>query len=321
MEYGKIPGVTKPVPRIIQGSTMIGMEGAFEVLDAVFEQGCNAIDSAAVYGNEGTVAEWVHSRGVRDEFVIITKGAHHGSKPDGSILHRCNEKGITEDIEASLNNLKTDYIDLYILHRDDPATPVAEIVECLNEHQKAGRINAFGGSNWAWQRVRDANAYAEANGLTPFAVSNPNFSLAEMYEEPWPRCISISGPQGEEARAWYSANEVPLLTWSSMAGGFWSGDFTREMYENNPDEIPDLIRRCYCGPGNFDRLERVQTLAQEKGFTVPQVALAYAVNQPLNIFPLIAARSGAEFRDNAAALEIKLTAAELAWLELKTDER
>ncbi len=320
MQYGKIPGVTKKVSRIIQGSTMIRMEGAYEVLDKVFEQGINAIDTAEVYGNEGMVAEWMHSRGIRDQMVVITKGAHHRNGPDG-MIRRCNDKGITEDITASLEKLQIDCIDLYILHRDDPNTPVAEIVGSLNRHKNEGHIEAFGGSNWSRERIKEANDYAAANGLTPFAVSNPNFSLAEMYDEPWPECISISGPQGEAARQWYLENKITLLTWSSMAGGFWSGNFTREMFETNPDEIPDLVRRCYCGDSNFTRLERVQQLAQEKGLSVPLIANAYIFNQPQDIFPLIAARSGEECAENIKAMNVELTPTEIAWLELKTDER
>lgn len=317
MQYGTIPGVGKKVSRIIQGSTMIWMEGAFEVLDRVFEQGINAIDTAQIYGNEGKVAEWIHSRGIRDQMVIITKGAHYSSDSDGTIHRRCNEKGITEDIMGSLEKLQVDFIDLYILHRDDPNVPVSEIVDCLNRHKKEGRIQAFGGSNWTYKRIREANAYAAANKLTPFVVTNPNFSLAEMYDPPWAECISISGPQGEEARKWYLENNMTILAWSSMAAGFWSGNFTREMYKTNPDEIPELVRRCYCGDTNFTRLDRAGQLAKEKGVSIPMIAIAYMFNLPQDIYTLIAPRSGDECAENIKALDIKLTPKEISWLELK----
>ena len=320
MRYGTITGVEKKVSRIIQGSTMIRMEGAFEVLDADFEQGINAIDTAEVYGNEGLVADWSHSRGIRDEMVIITKGAHHRNTPEG-LVRRCNDQGITEDITASLEKLRVDCIDLYVLHRDDPDTPVAEIIESLNRHLQAGHIQAFGGSNWTYERICEANEYAAAHDLTPFAVSNPNFSLAEMYDEPWDECVSISGAQGEEARAWYLEHDVTLLTWSSMAGGFWSGKFDRRMHETAADDIPELVRRCYCGESNFVRLDRVRELAADRGLTVPLVANAYIFNQPLDIFALIAPQSGDECAENIRAMDIELSPDEIAWLELKADSR
>ncbi len=84
-----------------------------------------------------------------------------------------------------MRRLGTDYLDLYVLHRDDPSVPVGPIVEALTAHKKAGRIGAFGGSNWTHERMQEANEYARVNDLTPFAVSSPNFSLAEQYKEPW----------------------------------------------------------------------------------------------------------------------------------------
>src|SRR5207249_9101 len=128
----------------------------------------------------------------------------------------------------SLARFKTDYIDLYLLHRDDPTVPVGPIIEVLNEHLKAGRIHAFGGSNWTYQRLQEANAYAAEHGLTPFVASSPNFSLADQIEPPWAGCISISGSQGTAARQWYVQQQMALFTWSSLAGGFFSGRFRRD---------------------------------------------------------------------------------------------
>ena len=108
---------------------------------------------------------------------------------------------ISADIHDSLARFKTDYIDLYLLHRDDPDVTVGPIVERLHEHREKGQIHAYGGSNWSHERFAAANAYAEKHGLTPFAVSSPNFSLAEQAQPPWSGCITISGPSQKAARA------------------------------------------------------------------------------------------------------------------------
>ena len=130
--------------------------------------------------SERMLGEWVRRRGIREEMVIIDKGAHTraGQK-------RLTPADITADLHEGLSRLGTDYIDLYLLHRDDPAMGVGPIVEVLNEYLSAGRIRAFGGSNWTAGRIAEANDYAAAHGLVGFAASSPNLSLAVPRQVPW----------------------------------------------------------------------------------------------------------------------------------------
>ena len=217
-------------------------ESCNELLDAVFAQGINTFDTAHGYGNgecERSFGAWVNSRGVRDDIVILGKGAH----PNRDVPHRVTPYYISADINDSLHRFQTDYIDLYILHRDDEQVPVGPIVERLHEHKEKGHIHAYGGSNWTYKRVAEANDYAAKHGLTPFVASSPNFSLAEQAKAPWDGCISISGPKGEEARDWYLENNVTLFTWSSLAGGFFSGRFRKD----NLDSVHHLFRQIVCG--------------------------------------------------------------------------
>jgi aryl-alcohol dehydrogenase-like predicted oxidoreductase len=315
MKYGNLPGIDKPVSRIVQGS-ILHKESAFPVMDAVCEQGCTALDTARVYGNEELVGRWISSRGIRDTFVVITKGGHCEFEKGEVTRHRCDPASITEDILASLDALDTGYIDLFILHRDDPRIPVSEIVDVLNEHRRAGRVRAFGGSNWHHGRIDEANRYAKARGLTPFACSNPQFSLAEMYEAPWPGCVSIGGPAGREARKYCARHGNPVFSWSSLAMGFLSGKFTRGMYERNPDDMPQRIRRTYCGHSNFERLERARQLAHRKGVTIPQIAIAYLASQPFEVYPVISCSDVEDFKRNVEAMGIYLTSDECACLDL-----
>jgi len=324
MLYGTLKGLDKPVSRLVQGTVMVTSQNkeSFRLLDEVFELGCTAFDTAHVYGSgdcERTFGRWLRERGLRERVVIIGKGAH----PDGARA-RVTPEDITRDLHESLERLETDYIDLYLLHRDDPSVPVGPIVETLNEHHAAGRVRAFGGSNWTHERVREANAYAETHGLEPFAASSPNFSLAEQVNPPWEGCISIGGRRGEAARAFYEGAQMPLFTWSSLAGGFFSGRFTRENLETFESYLDKLCVKSYGVEENFRRLDRVRVLAEEKGLSIPQVALAYVLSQPLNIFALVGCASGAEFRDNlevARAGGARLDPEEIAWLELRADAR
>jgi aryl-alcohol dehydrogenase-like predicted oxidoreductase len=320
MLYGHIPGIDKPVSRLVQGTMMVSskeLDKSFELLDATLAQGCTTFDTAHVYGggdNERTVGRWVNERGLREKVVIIGKGAHHNQD-----RKRVTPFDIAADIHDSLARFKFDYIDLYLLHRDDPDVLVGPIVDALNEHLRAGRIRAFGGSNWTHERICAANEYAQAHGLVPFVASSPNYSLAEQVKEPWTDCVTISGPQNDAARTWYGQHNFPLFTWSSLASGFFSGRFQRDNLDSFEAYWDKLVVQCYCYPQNFERLDRVKVLAAEKGLSIPQVALAYVVSQPLNLYALVGCRSGEEFHVNVQALETCLTPEELAWLNLERD--
>lgn len=321
MNYGKISAIDKPISRLVQGT--VSMEGSEEsaeaecaFLDAVFELGCNTFDTAHVYGNgknERAVGKWVNSRGIRDQVVIIGKGAHHNQD-----RKRVTPFDISADIHDSLARFGFDYIDLYLLHRDDPEVPVEPLVDVLNEHLDAGRIKAFGGSNWSHERLKAANSYAKKNKLVPFTVSSPNFSLAEQFEAPWDGCISISGKQGEAARAYYLEEKMPLFTWSSLAGGFFSGRFQRDNLAGFSDYFDTLCVSSYCYEENFQRLDRATEMAREKGLSVTQIAMAYVMSQPLDIYALVGCRTADEFKQNLEAMRLELSPDELAWLDLQS---
>jgi aryl-alcohol dehydrogenase-like predicted oxidoreductase len=316
MLYGTVPGLNKPVSRLVQGTVMVrsdSWDSSVELLDAVYALGCNTFDTAHVYGggdNERTFGRWVNERGLREQVVIIGKGAHHNQD-----RQRVTPFDITADIHDSLARLRTDYIDLYLLHRDNPAVAVGPIVEVLNEHLAAGRIRAFGGSNWSVSRVQAANEYAAAHGLTPFAASSPHFSLAIQHKEPWENCVTLTGEQGEAARRYYQETQLPLFTWSSLAGGFFSGRFRPDNLDTFTVYLDKLCVQCYCYDDNFARYARAEEMAAAKGVSVPQLALAYVLSQPWNVYTLVGCANGAEFAVNAAALDLKLSAAEMAWLE------
>jgi len=321
MQYGHVPGIDKPISRLVQGTVMLRSEQldeSFALLDGVFEAGCTCFDTGHVYGGGDctrTLGRWIRDRGVGDKVVVIGKGAHPNAD-----RKRVTPFDIAADLHDTLARLGSDCVDLYVLHRDDPDVPVGPIVEALNEHKAAGRIGAFGGSNWTHRRIAEANEYAEAHGLTPFAVSSPNFSLAVQIKEPWGGCISISGDA--DALAYYRESQMPLFTWSSLAGGFFSGRLTRENAGQPRDDYFDqLCVETYCSEENFRRLDRVGQLARQKGLSIPQIATAYVMGAGLNLFALVGCRTASEFAANTQAMTTPLTPPEIAWLELRADTR
>lgn len=325
MEYGRIAGVDKPVSRIAQGATVLSMRDeealarGLELLDGFHALGCNIFDTSSIYGGgdcDRVLGRWMESRGLYDEVVILGKCAHHNRD-----RKRVTPWDITSDLYDTLARLRSDYVDLWVMHRDDPSRPVGPIVEVMNEHLDAGRIHAYGGSNWTHQRIQEANDYAAAHGLVGFAVSSPNFSLAERVRDPWGDSVCISGPQNRDAQSWYAGNQMPLVPWSSLAAGFFSGRYSREMLEALPEDTDDRTVQWFYNEANTRRLDRCEQLARDKGCTVAQVALAYLLCGPLNVFPLVGCRTPAEMEANIAALDVKLSEAEIAYLELASDSR
>ena len=321
MKYGEVVGIDKPISRLAQGVMMLerdDIEESFAIFDEIHALGGTIFDTAHGYGKDGSVdrllGAWINSRGVRDKVVILGKGAH----PYNGV-ERVTPEHITSDLHDSLERMELDHIDLYILHRDNPSLPVGPIVEVLNDLKNQGKISAFGGSNWTYQRLQEANDYASEKGLTPFAASSIQFSLAEMVEEPWKNCLSIGGPSQTEARSWYEANQMPVFNWSSLAGGFFSGRFNRNNLDTFDNYFDKLCVKSYCYEDNFKRLDRAQQMADERGMTLPQIAMAYLVNQKVRVFPITGCRSADEFAANAAALELELTPEELGWLDLSGD--
>lgn len=323
MKYTQIDGIDKPVARLMQGTVMLtadDRDGNRRLLDALFENGFTAFDTAHGYGGgvcERELGAWIKDRGLRDEVVILTKCAHpYKGEPD-----RVRPHFIRQDFEESLERLQTDYVELYLLHRDSRDYPVGEIVDVLNEFKESGQIGVIGGSNWLADRVQAANEYAAANGKQPFTVVSPQFSVAEMVKPPWAGCISVSGEQGEADRAWYDDNKMSLFTWSSLAGGFMTGKFSRDNLDSFTNYWDTNPIGAYAYEGNFKRLDRAMELANDKGASPSQIAVAYVLSNNPRYHAIVANWEVDQIAENAAAADIELSADEIAWLELKTQEK
>jgi len=298
-----IPGITKPASTVMLGFEFFpNFAAASLTLDAFYEAGGNAFDTAYVYGGgktESIFGDWHTSRKVpREEIVLIGKGAH-------SPL--CYPDMISKQLDQSLNRLKTDYVDIYFMHRDNTAVPVGEFVDAMDAEVKAGRIRGiFGGSNWTRARFDEAIAYAEKNGKTaPAALSN-NFSLAEMLDPIWAGCVAASD---DEWKAWLNAKQIPNFAWSSQGRGFFTNRAGRD--KRNDEELV----RVWYSDRNFGRRDRAIELAQKLGRNPIHIALAYVIAQPFPVIPLIGPRTIAELEDSLSALDIKLTPEQVKWLE------
>ena len=225
MEYSEIKYIEKPVSRIFFGTCIPLMTkggDACDLLDHAFSLGITAFDTARCYGKaENSLGAWLKKRNNRNKVVIQTKGGINGFLWRSRIKESC----IRYDLKKSLAALGTDYADIYLLHRDNVKVPVGDIVELLNSFVAEGRVRAFGGSNWSYKRIEQANEYAYAHGLQPFTVSSPNYGLAVMHKDPWGGgLVSVTGENKTAEREWYAKNQMPLTAWSCVGNGLFSGN-------------------------------------------------------------------------------------------------
>lgn len=311
--FAKVAGYAKPVSRLIMGcDNQTSFPHACAMFDDYFERGGNAFDTAWLYAGgkqERLLGQWMRTRGVREQTVVLAKGGH---------TPFCTPRDIVRQLHESLDRLQTDHCDFYCLHRDNLDVPAAEFVDALAAEQRAGRIRGgFGGSNWNPARIDEANTHAKARGLPGFRLLSNQFSLARMVEAPWGGCLSAGDP---DTRRWLAElagtpDEVALFAWSSQARGF----FTDRAAPDRTDDA-ELVR-CWYAEDNWTRRAHLIELAKEKGVTPPAIAAAYVLAQPYPSFALIGPRTLAETDSSLECLRVTLTPSELAWLDLATDAR
>ena len=319
MEYRKIPYVDKPVSRILFGTAMSpfleGGDGS-ALLDAIYGTGVTAFDTARQYeGAEQSLGKWIAKRHIRERVVILSKCGH----PSVTWEKRVNEKELREDLKESLHNLQTNYIDIYLLHRDDPNVEVKEVVEVFNAMHEEGKIGAFGGSNWTHERIEEANEYAYKHSMIPFSVSSPNYGLADQKEDPWGGgCVTISGPAHADARKWYEKNKMPVVAYSSLGRGLFSGRLKSEKAAENAAGILDeFALKGYGCPDNYERLRRCEELAARKQVSVSQIAMAFIFSQNMNTLAVVSTSSAERMQSNVDALHVTLSEEEMAYLDLQ----
>lgn len=300
-----VPGLHKPVSRLVLGfDNQQTIPHTFVLNDAFFELGGNAFDTAHIYGGgsmEKLLGSWIRARGIRDQVVVIAKGAH---------TPNCYPEAIRRELLISLDRMQTDYADIYFMHRDNLEIPVGEFIDAINQLCDEGLIRGiFGGSNWTLDRVQAANDYARATGKRGFAGLSNNLSLARMEAPIWAGCVHIHDQQDREQLA---ALQLAHFAWSSQARGF----FVPGRAAPDKHDEPQLVR-CWYSEANFQRLARATELAAKHTCSPVNIAGAWVLAQPFPSFSLFGPRSLSELRSSVANLDIQLSREECAWLNLE----
>ena len=313
---GTIEGLERPVSRLFFGtanppiSTDDGAAAA--LLDSVLSQGVNAFDCARSYGSaEIALGKWMESRGCRNDVTVLSKC---GDIRSGRV--EVNRRVIDEQLQQSLEAPRTDHIDIFLLHRDDPNTPVEAFIDALNHQKELGRIRVFGVSNWNHRRIDAANRYALAHGLTGFGVSSPNYGLARQVQDLWGGgCVTISGPENAEAVRWYTENQMPVIAYSSLGRGFFSGRFRAFDDEAARTVLDSYAQKGYLCEDNMERLRRAEVLAERYGVSVPEIAMRYIFGSPMNVFAVVSTTNADRMAMNLKASAHPLSPEDRRFLE------
>jgi len=302
-----LPGLP-PASRICLGTATFGtaqipQDAAFALLDAFVEAGGNFVDTAHVYAawlpggagaSERTLGAWMRARDTT--LVVASKGGH---PPLADMARsRLRPEDLASDCAESLERLQRGRIDLYWLHRDDPAIPVGEIIDALQPLLRDGLICAIGASNWHHQRIAAANAWASANGRIGFVASQIAWSLAEDA----PGHVPYGGTLGMDATtlAWHAASGIAQIPYSSQAGGYFAK--------------PPAAQGRYACPANDARHARVRAAAATRGVSPNALALAWVLRHPVGGWAVAGPHSAAQLADTLTADTITLSAVEVAGL-------
>ena len=291
-------------------------EGAHAQLDRFVAAGGTLVDTADVYSrgiSEEIVGRWLgkQSGDVRDRVVLATKGRFPmGDGPNDVGLSR---RHLTRALDASLRRLGADRVDLYQVHGYDPLTPLEETLQFLDDAVRAGKIDYVGLSNFTGWQVQRAVDVAEFARWSPPVTLQPQYNLLAREIE-W------------EIVAAARANGLGLLPWSPLGGGWLTGKYRRDerptgrtRLGENPERGVEAYDRRSTVERTWDVVDAVRAVADDRGVTMPQVALAWVADRPAVSSVILGARTVEQLDDNLGAAGLHLTAEETARLDAVSD--
>ncbi|HET7604542.1 MAG TPA: aldo/keto reductase family protein [Sphingomicrobium sp.] len=292
MKYRKLGDSDLEVSEISLGSWLtygVGVEAnkARACLDEAFAQGINFIDTANIYGRgaaESFLGEALEGR-ARESYVLATKLYFPMTDSDRGLSRAQVEK----QLDASLERLQTDYVDLYQCHRYDWDTPLDETMEALTRAVESGKARYIGFSEWPAERIRAA---IEMTGVAKFVSSQPQYSL--LWREPEDEVIPLC-----------AANGISQIVWSPLGQGVLSGKYDPDQPSPKDsraasEEMGGFMERL-MQPDVLRAVQRLKPIAEEAGLTLPQFALAWVLREPNVASAIIGASRPEQVRENAAA--------------------
>ncbi len=311
MEHTKLGNTGLDVSRVVLGCMSFGTpdrgnhawtldeETSRPLIKQAIEAGITFFDTANVY-SDGTSEEIV-GRALKDfsrreDVVIATKVCQRVRPgPNGAGLSR---RAIMAEIDASLRRLGTDHVDLYQIHRWDPTTPIEETMEALHDVVKAGKARYLGASSmWTWQLAK-AQHVAVMNGWTPFVSMQDHYNLLQREEE-------------REMLPFCTDSGLGVIPWSPLARGTLTRPWGSETTRSDTDEFGKTLYQ----PGDRHVVEAVREVAEARGVSMAQVALAWVLSRDVVTAPIVGATKAQHLTDAVAAVDLELSETEIAALE------
>lgn len=302
MEYRQFGRTGMKVSSLCLGCMNFGGKTNFAdsaaIIDQAIDEGINFLDTANVYSrgeSEKAVGEALKANGKRDRIVLATKV--HGTMDDDDVNAKGNSRRhIIQQCEASLKRLKTDWIDLYQIHRPQSEVPIDETLRALDDLIRAGKVRYVGTSTFAaWQVVKSLWVSKEL-GLNRFVSEQPPYHLLDRRIE-------------RELLPMAETFGIAIMPWSPLASGFLTGKYKRNQPKPEGSRFATSSYRedCLCD-ACFDIVEAVEKMAAQKGCTPSQLALAWCKNKPGVTSPIIGPRTMEQLKDNLGAIGVELTA-------------
>jgi aryl-alcohol dehydrogenase-like predicted oxidoreductase len=320
MEYRTLGRSGCAVSTLALGTMTFGSEADEGVshaqLDTFFDAGGTLIDTADVYSHgasEEIIGRWLAKQPpeIRSQVVLATKGRFAmGDGPNDVGLSR---RHLRDALDASLRRLAVESVDLYQTHAFDPHTPLDETLGFLDDAVRAGKISYVGLSNYTGWQVQKVVDLAEFRGLARPVTLQPQYNLLvrEIEWEIVPACEST---------------ELGLLPWSPLGGGWLTGKYTRDERPSgatrlgeDPERGVEAYDRRSTHQRTWDVIEAVQSVAQSRGVTMPQAALAWVVDRPMVSSVILGARTVEQLQDNLGAAGLHLSEDETAQLDAASD--
>jgi aryl-alcohol dehydrogenase-like predicted oxidoreductase len=281
---------------------------SIQIIDRAIDAGINFLDTANVYSrgeSERVTGKALRSSGKRDQIVLATKVYGKMADEDPNMKHP-TRRHIIQQCEASLGRLQTDWIDLYQIHRPINTIPIDETLRALDDLVRSGKVRYIGTSTFpAWQMLQSLWVSKEL-GLNRFVCEQPPYHLLDRRIER--EVVPMAQTYG-----------IGLIPWSPLAGGFLTGKYergggaiegARHRDMNNP-----RVAALLTSDATFGVLDLLEAIANDRGCTISQVALAWNMGQPGITSPIIGPRTMEQLEDNLGALGVALTEQDLSRID------
>jgi len=270
---------------------------SMDIIDRAIDAGINFLDTANMYVrgvSEEMVGKALQRNGKRMHIVLATK-VHFRMDDDDPNAQGNSRRHIIEQCEASLKRLQTDYIDLYQIHRPSAEVPIDETLRALDDLIQAGKVRYIGSSTFAAWQIMESLWVSKELGLNRFICEQPPYHLLDRRIER--ELVPMAQTYG-----------LALIPWSPMAGGFLTGKYQRNQEHPSDARYTDTNQKSdLFSDAAYDLLETVIAIANEKGCTPSQLALAWCAQQPGITSPIVGIRTMEQLEQNLGAIEVKIT--------------